>query len=62
MSQAARAFAVGRDWAREIDDLERLYEGALRWPATEIASSSGLGGSRWPWTNGLAHPLQGRNR
>lgn len=40
MSQAARAFAVGRDWAHEIDDLERLYEGALRWPVP-IASSSG---------------------
>jgi glycosyltransferase involved in cell wall biosynthesis len=26
MAQAARAFAVGRDWTREIDDLERMYE------------------------------------
>jgi hypothetical protein len=32
MSQAARAFAVGRDWAREMDDLERLYTSVLSTP------------------------------
>jgi len=26
MREAARAFAVGRDWARELDELESIYE------------------------------------
>jgi glycosyltransferase involved in cell wall biosynthesis len=29
MGQAARAFAVARDWKRELDALEPLYAGAL---------------------------------
>src|SRR5262249_148397 len=32
MSQAARAFAVGRDWTREMDDLERWYTSVLSTP------------------------------
>lgn len=30
MAQAARAFAVARDWERELDALEPLYDSALR--------------------------------
>jgi glycosyltransferase involved in cell wall biosynthesis len=37
MAQAARAFAVGRDWTREMDELERMYQ-------TVVAGSSGNGG------------------
>lgn len=29
MGQAARAFAVGRDWNREISELERMYQEAI---------------------------------
>lgn len=29
MGQAARAFAVGRDWSREITELERMYADAI---------------------------------
>ena len=29
MGQAARAFAVGRDWARELDELERLCQSSV---------------------------------
>jgi len=29
MGQAARAFAVGRDWNREIAELERMYADAI---------------------------------
>src|SRR5690606_19664223 len=29
MAQAARAFAVARDWERELDSLEPLYESAV---------------------------------
>ena len=29
MGQAARAFAVGRDWDREISELERMYREAI---------------------------------
>jgi glycosyltransferase involved in cell wall biosynthesis len=32
MSQGARAFAVGRDWGREIDELERWYASVLTTP------------------------------
>lgn len=48
MSQAARAFAVGRDWARELDELEGLYQ-RLRYTATAAAAPSA-----WPTTTSEA--------
>jgi len=42
MGQAARAFAVGRDWAREIGELERMYADAI------ARTSVNLGRSRIP--------------
>jgi phosphatidylinositol alpha 1,6-mannosyltransferase len=38
MGQAARAFAVGRDWDRELDLLVRQYQGALGLPADVAAA------------------------
>ena len=32
MAQAARAFAVGRDWGREMDVLERMYQSVVGGP------------------------------
>lgn len=37
MGQAARAFAVARDWARELDDLEPMYRGAIASRATSAS-------------------------
>ncbi len=47
MSQAARAFAVGRDWARELDELEAAYA-KLRYTATAAAAPSA-----WPTTTSV---------
>jgi phosphatidylinositol alpha 1,6-mannosyltransferase len=38
MGQAARAFAVGRDWDRELDLLVRQYQGVLGRPADVAAA------------------------
>jgi phosphatidylinositol alpha 1,6-mannosyltransferase len=42
MKQAARAFAVGRDWARELDELEAAYQ-RLRYTSTAATVPSS-----WP--------------
>lgn len=47
MREAARAFAVGRDWARELDELESDYE-SLRW--TRLAAAAP---STWPTTTSV---------
>lgn len=47
MSEAARAFAVGRDWARELDELEGAYD-RLRWQ-----SSAAVAPSAWPTTTSV---------
>jgi hypothetical protein len=40
MGQAARAFAVGRDWTREIGELERMYQEVLSaWPLRNAHSA-----------------------
>ena len=48
MGQAARAFAVGRDWNRELDELEADYE-RLR-----CASTAAPAPSAWPTTTSVA--------
>jgi glycosyltransferase involved in cell wall biosynthesis len=47
MREAARAFAVGRDWARELDELEATY-GRLR-----LASRAAAAPSAWPTTTSV---------
>lgn len=47
MCQAARAFAVGRDWARELDELEGDYA-RLRYTATAAPAPSA-----WPTTTSV---------
>jgi len=47
MSQAARAFAVGRDWAWELDELEAAYA-RLRYTASAAAAPSA-----WPTTTSV---------
>ncbi len=47
MREAARAFAVGRDWARELDDLEATYERLITASAPAAAPSS------WPTTTSV---------
>jgi len=47
MREAARGFAVGRDWARELDELEATY-GRLR-PASRAAPAP----STWPTTTSV---------
>jgi glycosyltransferase involved in cell wall biosynthesis len=42
MREAARAFAVGRDWKCELDTLERVYQAALQARSADAAPSS------WP--------------
>ncbi len=48
MREAARAFAIGRDWGRELDQLEADYA-MLRW-----ASSAAPAPSAWPTTTSVA--------
>lgn len=48
MAQAARAFAVGRDWNRELEELERDYA-TLACTATAAAAPSS-----WPTTTSVA--------
>jgi hypothetical protein len=47
MHEAARAFAVGRDWARELDELEAAYA-RLRWTRSAAAAPS-----VWPTTTSV---------
>jgi glycosyltransferase involved in cell wall biosynthesis len=47
MGEAARAFAVGRDWARELDELEAAYA-KLKWTARAAAAPSA-----WPTTTSV---------
>ncbi len=47
MSDAARGFAVGRDWARELDELEVAYD-KLRWTRSAAAAPS-----VWPTTTSV---------
>ena len=47
MSDAARGFAVGRDWARELDELEVAYD-KLRWTRSAEAAPS-----VWPTTTSV---------
>lgn len=47
MREAARAFGVGRDWARELDELEAAYE-RLRWTTVATAAPSA-----WPTTTSV---------
>ena len=47
MREAARAFAVGRDWARELDELESAFERLNR---TRIAAPAP---SSWPTTTSV---------
>jgi phosphatidylinositol alpha 1,6-mannosyltransferase len=47
MREAARGFAVGRDWARELDELEALYE---RLRCTRVAATAP---SAWPTTTSV---------
>jgi glycosyltransferase involved in cell wall biosynthesis len=47
MGQAARAFAVGRDWARELDALEAAYQ-RLTATSTAVAAPS-----IWPTTTSV---------
>lgn len=47
MGQGARAFAVGRDWERELDQLEELYRSATQ--ATLPAAAP----SNWPTTTSV---------
>ena len=47
MSEAARAFAVGRDWARELDQLEAAYEKLCVRRAAVVAPSA------WPTTTSV---------
>lgn len=48
MSQAARAFAVGRDWSRELDELEAVYQ-RLRYTVTAATAPR-----IWPTTTSEA--------
>ncbi|HTS90319.1 MAG TPA: glycosyltransferase family 1 protein [Gemmatimonadales bacterium] len=48
MHEAARAFAVGRDWSRELDELEAAY-GSARWAKTPAAAPSS-----WPTSTSVA--------
>jgi glycosyltransferase involved in cell wall biosynthesis len=47
MGEAARAFAVGRDWARELDALEQAYA------RLSTASTATLAPSIWPTTTSV---------
>jgi phosphatidylinositol alpha 1,6-mannosyltransferase len=47
MSEAARAFAVGRDWARELDALEQAYA------RLTAASTAAVAPSIWPTTTSV---------
>jgi glycosyltransferase involved in cell wall biosynthesis len=47
MRQAARAFALGRDWSRELDELEACYESLAASPSAVMAPSS------WPTTTSV---------
>jgi glycosyltransferase involved in cell wall biosynthesis len=47
MGQGARAFAVGRDWERELDQLEELYRSATETTVPAAAPSS------WPATTSV---------
>ena len=47
MGQAARAFAQGRDWSRELDQLEALYRRARDTTAAVTAPTS------WPTTTSV---------
>jgi glycosyltransferase involved in cell wall biosynthesis len=47
MHEAARAFAVGRDWARELEELEAVYE---RLRCTTVAAAAP---SAWPTTTSV---------
>jgi glycosyltransferase involved in cell wall biosynthesis len=47
MGQAARAFAQGRDWSRELDQLEALYRRARDTSAAVTAPTS------WPTTTSV---------
>jgi glycosyltransferase involved in cell wall biosynthesis len=47
MGEAARAFAVGRDWARELDTLDETYR-RLTWTATAAAAPRA-----WPTTTSV---------
>jgi glycosyltransferase involved in cell wall biosynthesis len=48
MSEAARAFAVGRDWGRELDGLEADYAALM------CARSAAPAPSNWPTTTSVA--------
>ncbi len=61
MGQAARAFAVGRDWAREIGELERMYREVTSavptcWPECQLARTPAgpLGSDRLAPISGIA--------
>ena len=47
MGQAARAFAQGRDWSRELDELESLYRRARDTTEAVTAPTS------WPTTTSV---------
>jgi glycosyltransferase involved in cell wall biosynthesis len=47
MSEAARAFAVGRDWARELDQLEAAYDKICARRTAVVAPSA------WPTTTSV---------
>jgi len=47
MGEAARAFAVGRDWSRELDELEAAY-GRLTWTSRAAPAPSA-----WPTTTSV---------
>ena len=47
MGQGARAFAVGRDWERELDQLEQLYRNATETTMPVAAPNT------WPTTTSV---------
>jgi D-inositol-3-phosphate glycosyltransferase len=47
MREAARAFSVGRDWARELDQLESIYESLC------VTSKAVVAPSSWPTTTSV---------
>ena len=48
MGQAARAFAQGRDWSRELDQLETIYRRARETSSAVAAPTS------WPTTTSVS--------
>jgi phosphatidylinositol alpha 1,6-mannosyltransferase len=48
MHEAARAFAVGRDWRRELDELEAAYE------SVKCTTTAAAAPSAWPTSTSVA--------